>query len=282
MILNQPKTNLKRISLIRFMIILLCVSLFGIASCKKNDDKQPDNLDKDPEVVIKCTHIEYSILEGTIYETKVHIFESNVDGPRLFIMGGTHGDELAGWKAGLELVNKTDWHGTVMLIPQCNILADQLEVRYPGVNNSGMYDGVKYSDLNRSFPGDADGTATQKISNAIIREVENFNPEYAIDLHESRSSASEGRVGETLIFGNNKYALITSDIVYDFNQQYIREGEQRFTTDTNPPSGSFNLYCGTVLNICSYTIETNRNLALERRIEQQLQMLSVIFTYIWN
>ena len=262
-------------------MLLLIFNIVTLVSCKSSDEEEtPD--DKTPEVEIKCTTDSYPILEGGIYETMVYTFESNVPGPRLFIMGGTHGDEIAGWKAALELVKKTDWHGSVMLIPQCNILADTLNQRYAGANNGGVYNGVTYKDLNRNFPGSPTGDATQKIAAAIIAEVIKFNPTYAIDLHESRSSASEGRVGETLIYSNPKSALLADEIVTSFNRQYIKGYEKNFSTDSNPPAGSFNGYCGTTLKVHAFTIETNRTLDIDRRIEQQLQLLNILFDQIWN
>lgn len=257
--------------------LIIVLSIISLGSCNKQDNNNPP---KEEEITIEKET--YNILEGTIYETPVYIFRSSVAGPRLFIMGGTHGDEVAGWKTGLELLKKKDWHGTVMLIPQCNILADQLVQRYPGAKAGGNYNGITYQDLNRKFPGSADGTITQQIAYAISQEVIKFNPEYAIDLHESLANASQGRVGETLIYGNKKSALLAADITADFNETYIKEGEHTFNPDTNPPSGSFNNYFSTTLDIHVFTIETNRNLEESRRIEQQLQLLSVMFDYFWN
>ncbi len=281
---------MKKITIVnKFLILLVLLFSLTLFSCTKKEEKDNNSSkEKDPGQdesgeEIRLTTTSYSILGETPYETTVYTFKSSKPGPKVFIMGGTHGDELAGWKAGLELVNKKDWQGEVMLIPQCSILADTLEQRYPGIGNNGKYQGVTYQDLNRNFPGKADGTVTEQIANAIITELIKFNPEYAIDLHESRSSASQGRVGETLIYGNaKKSALLADDIISDFNNKYIQLGENNFCAETNPPLGSFNRYCGVDLNIQSFTIETNRTLKLERRIEQQLQLLNIFFEYIWN
>ena len=228
------------------------------------------------------SHTQSTILTGTIWETDVHYFESSVSGPRVAIVGGIHGDEIAGWNAALELLNREDFIGSIMIIPKANKLACEAVQRYPGLGKD--YNGYTYSDLNRTFPGKEDGTVTEKISYAIANAVKDFNPDHVIDLHESLHSYSYGSkyIGNQIIYGNSYSNLIGYDIVDDFNNRYLIEGEDRFCVDTYAPGGSFNSYFGALYpKSCVFTIETNRELVFTRRVEQQLQLLDCMFNYFW-
>ncbi len=294
----------------KFMTIILCLGIICFTSCKKEEnpkgddnpvvDNIPGDIEDDGEnkpIEIINEHTTSKLLAGTIYETTVHIFKSNIEGPKVAIVGGIHGDEVAGWKTALDLVKRNDFQGEVMIIPQANILADTLEHRYPGFKygtslKSGIYDNIQYSDLNRIFPGKANGNPTQKIANAIATTVESFAPDYIIDLHESRRSVQNESplLGDLLIYGNSYSSLFCDDIVYEFNNKYLLKGETSFGIDTNPPAGSFCNYFGTTFpKSIVFTIETNRETvgavdtaSLDRRIEQQTQILDIFFKTIWK
>lgn len=295
---------MKKINLVnKVLIFFICLGLLALTGCKtdesnnnnnQNQNNNQNNNQNQTPVEITNEHTTYSILEDTIYETTVHLFKSNVEGPRVAIVGGIHGDEIAGWKAALELVKRNDFKGEVLIIPQAHILADTLEHRYPGyrydVINTKEHNGIKYSDLNRTFGQNKTGV-TQTIADAIEQTVREFNPEYIIDLHESRRSsadASSPLLGDLIIYGNSNSCLFAEDMVYEFNQKYLLPRETAFGTDTNAPVGSFCNHFGTIFpNSIVFTIETNREYYsgqdtadLSRRIEQQLQMLDIFFGLI--
>ena len=230
------------------------------------------------------THTQDTILTGTIWETEVHYFESNIEGPKVTIVGGIHGDELAGWNAALRLLEKEGYFiGTVMIIPKANIQGCNAQQRYPGMGEP--YNGYTYHDLNRNFPGVEDGNVTQRIAFEIVKVITEFEPDHVIDLHESRHSYSYGGkyIGNQIIYGNGYSSVIGYDIVDDFNTRYLKEGEEVFCVDTYAPGGSFNSYFGALYKkACVFTIETNRELELSRRIEQQLELLDCMFNYFWN
>ena len=235
----------------------------------------------------------WTILEDSIYETTVYKFTSEIPGPRCVIVGGIHGDEVAGWKAALQLKDKRDFVGEVMIIPQASILACKREERYPG-RGIGAVNGVTYKDLNRNFPGDPDGNVTKQIAYAISETVKSFNPDVIVDLHESlRSSSSSyydqdtsSRLGDLLIYGNSWTSPFTQTVIEDYNALYLQDGDYPFGTDTYAPGGSFNQYFGKLYEErIVFTIETTRYFSdsepkdEDRRIQQQLELIDLALKY---
>lgn len=244
---------------------------------------------------IKNNEVEtWTILENSIYKTTVYKFTSDTPGKRCVIVGGIHGDEVAGWKAALQLKERRNFKGEVLIIPQASILACKREERYPGYGDA--VNGIKYKDLNRNFPGNPNGNVTEKIADAIAQTVKDFDADIIVDLHESRSSASssffeedqKSRLGDLLIYGNSWTSLFTQTVVEDYNASYLQDGDYPFGTDTYAPGGSFNQYFGKLYeDRIVLTIETTRYVDYDkriskdedRRIQQQLEMIDLIFKY---
>ena len=279
--------------------------LIPAACTGQPDENGTGGTDQPTEQQVTVTHTRNVLLEGTSWETAVHTYVTDKQVPKIAIVGGIHGDELAGWTTALELVGDFNEDlpgicGEILLIPQANILADTLEDRYPGrkgaVSGVGTVDGVKYSDLNRSFPNGRASNATEAtitISDAIRAAVESFDPDYIIDLHESRHSWTEQDItstslGDTLIFKNE--ALFMDDLLYYYNQVYLEEGETQFTSNPASTKGSFNYYFSNLYpDKVVFTIETNRGyvsgqntIALSVRVRQQHNILNALFDIVWD
>ena len=260
------------------IIIAIFFLTIGCAKTQTTDDDPTPEPEPEPKEEIVLEKSNYTIMTGTTVETTVYVFKSNVSGPTVFITGGTHGDELAGWHAALKLLERDDYRGTVIIIPRLNRLACELEQRYPGT-----VDGVKYTDLNRAFPGDENGTITQQLAYAIQEEILKYDPKYVIDLHESRGSYTGGqRLGDQLLWGNAKTALMLEDVLEIYNTKYLEEGDAPFMLDGPGVEHSLNYWVGTVLGKYEFTVETSRLLALDKRISQQLNIINSFFEYIWN
>ena len=274
--------------------------LIGILSSCSNISNSSNNVTSDTSsdtIEINNTVETWKILEDSIYETTVYKFTSDVPGKKCVIVGGIHGDEVAGWKAALQLKDKRDFVGEVLLIPQANILACKREERYPGkVANAGAVavNGIKYQDLNRNFPGDPNGNVTKQIAHEISQTVIDFDPDVVIDLHESLRSSSashfeEGtssRLGDLLIYGNSWTSLFTQTVIEEYNASYLKEGDYPFGTDTYAPGNSFNQYFGKLYEErIVLTIETTRYFNATkpkdetRRIEQQLELVDLVLKY---
>lgn len=282
------------------LAFLICSLTFS-AAC--DNGKQPD--DGGDDIAATVTRTESKLLENTVCETPVYTYETDKEGPRVAIVGGIHGDEVAGWNAGLQLVDTIEGLpgvcGSILLIPQANIVADTRVERYPGrssaVSGVATVDGVKYSDLNRSFPDGRAANATEAtigISDAIRFAVEAFNADFIIDLHESRRSWTEQDVtstslGDTLIFKNEP--LFMDDLIYYYNSSYKMADDTEFTSNPACVKGSFNYYFSNLYsNKVVFTIETTRGYVsgkgdtepLEKRVRQQLGILNALFDIIWE
>lgn len=116
-----------------------------------------------------------SLYTQTEIEVPVMIERSKLDGPTLLILGGIHGDEIN----GIEIVRRLifDKHakphrGTIICVPIVNVMAFlNLERKFA--------DG---RDLNRSFPGNKNGSLAAQVANSITQEILH-QVDYVVDLH---------------------------------------------------------------------------------------------------
>ncbi len=89
----------------------------------------------------------------------------NGDGPTALLSGANHGDEYEGPLALYELARTLEpgqVSGTVIIVPAMN---------YPAFRAGTRTSPIDKGNMNRSFPGRPDGTATQKIADYFQREL---------------------------------------------------------------------------------------------------------------
>ena len=101
---------------------------------------------------------------------------SNGKGPTVLLTGGVHGDEFEGPAALMRLLQQLepeDIQGRLIIIPALNAMAFEQSSRVSPL------DGV---NLNRAFPGDANGTPTQMLAH-FIETVLLPQCDAVIDLH---------------------------------------------------------------------------------------------------
>lgn len=96
-------------------------------------------------------------------------------GPVLFVTAALHGDEINGTGAIRQLILEPDLEitrGTLILVPVLNVLGFERHSRYLPDRR----------DLNRSFPGSAEGSLASRIAALIFREIV-ARADFGIDLH---------------------------------------------------------------------------------------------------
>ena len=105
----------------------------------------------------------------------------NGNGPRVLLVAGNHGDEYEGQVALMKLVRSLepkDIKGRIIVLSSANFPAAMA-----GTRTSPIDDG----NLNRSFPGDPNGTVTQQIA-YYIETVLLPQCEFVLDMHSGGSS----------------------------------------------------------------------------------------------
>lgn len=110
-------------------------------------------------------------------ETELLLGEVGDGGPGALITAGIHGDEgpWGGWaiKRLLQRVHARDLTGFIRVVPLANPLAMQADKRNAPVDQL---------DLNRAFPGDSDGSYTERIAHILADEALE-GVDTVIDLH---------------------------------------------------------------------------------------------------
>ena len=105
----------------------------------------------------------------------VHVRRATEDGPVVFVTAALHGDEINGTGAIRHLILDDDFHlirGSLILVPVLNLLAFERHSRYLPDRR----------DLNRCFPGSANGTQASRTADRIFSEIV-ARSDYGIDLH---------------------------------------------------------------------------------------------------
>ena len=113
----------------------------------------------------------------------VSIHNGPAPGPTMVLTAAAHGDELN----GIEVVREValDWdlealHGTLVMLPVLNV---------PGFLAQQRYLPIYDRDLNRSFPGDPEGTGAKRMADTIFRNF--VEPaDLGIDFHTSTRGRS--------------------------------------------------------------------------------------------
>jgi predicted deacylase len=122
--------------------------------------------------------------DGVSTSIPVTVFNGAQDGPVVTLVAGIHGAEYSPILAMQRVVRQLDsatMAGAVIVVHNANLPAFQQRTVYVG-----PYD---LKNLNRAFPGDADGSITERIAHVLTEEVIK-QTDYLIDIHSG--DANEG------------------------------------------------------------------------------------------
>ena len=123
------------------------------------------------EVALEVTE-SYSSLSIPI---PVFVFRGKEEGPTVFVSAALHGDEINGTGAIRSLICDGLFElqrGTLILVPVVNLLGFDRHSRYLPDRR----------DLNRCFPGSAEGSLASRMAKLIFSEIVG-RADYGIDLH---------------------------------------------------------------------------------------------------
>lgn len=162
----------------------------------------------------------------------VTVARGHKDGPTLFLTAAVHGDEINGIAVVREVLDRL----------QVDALSGTL-VGIPVVNRFGFATGERYlpdrRDLNRFFPGDAQGPMPGRIADTLFRKVL-VKCDAGIDIH----TATLGRANLCHVRGRADVPAVR-DLMRAFGTPVMMDGEgprgslRRATTDAGVPAINF-------------------------------------------
>ena len=206
----------------------------------------------------------YVIAEGTEWENTVVVRHGAQEGPSVYIVGGIHGDETAGWTAANLLKELCPRAGTVYILSPANVYGAEHDKRTTRSDR----------DLNRNFPGDPEGWDAERIAASIYADVEACSPDLLLDLHETKGPQESAPERDDL-----RNAVIVNDVaqISDLVWELTVEGD--LTLMGSPPAGSINRTVSEQLGIPAITLETWRGEALKERVARQIRFVEKVLTF---
>ena len=148
---------------------------------------------------------------------------SDEDGPGLAVIGGVHGTEYAAQDATVEFWNEIDaskMRGSVRVV----LCADTAALE----GHSAYVNPIDGENLNRMWPGDPNGTLTQRIAHAITTEVISQS-DAVIDVHGGEWDEDIGCFIITHSTGDSDLDKRTLDLAMALGFTYVE------VTDANGP-----------------------------------------------
>lgn len=219
-----------------------------------------------PKEAVKTSFL---LAEGRPGETECYILDSGHAGPTVFLLAGTHGNETAGYKAAEQLLERLrPKTGRAVLVPHANKQAILIEKR------TGE-DGV---DMNRAYPGSADGDPIQVLTAQIMGAIRKYDPVCVVDMHEGKDFYGMNEsIGNSIVVGQTQGSF---EHVLDILEMVNTPNDDLpdFVYEGNAPEGSLNCTVSRDLGIDAFTVETSRKLPLETRVSQQLRIVTSILT----
>ncbi len=210
------------------------------------------------------------LAEGTAAETCLTVLESGQPGPAVFVIGGVHGDETAGWTAANRLAKETKLSsGTLYIVSPANAWGATHSNRLTAENR----------DLNRLFPGGLDGDSSERLAAELFSEIEQANPAVVFDLHESLPKrANRDDLGSSIIFDSiDGIEDLILGMLLETQSGGLCSGP--FTCYTGAPIGSINRIVNDTLDLRVITVETFREDALETRVQDHLDLVHYALKY---
>ena len=271
--------------------LLVIVFLISCTSHTYQLTKKSQQIYNDLGTIGKDIKIE--MMPGTPFQTPAFIYDSKKPGSTVLIIGGTHGNEPAGYEAGLRLVdilkNKPPVEGKVVLIPLANRKAVENYNRYIPVP-----EGVdrERGNLNRCYPGVKDGLPMQQMAWQIQQLAIKYKAKIFIDMHEAPflhldtppESYRDRGLGQVLIYTpNDASGWLVMELLDGINEK-ITASTHKFSAVDKPIKLSAAWWAGKELDIASFTFETYKKVDIEERISYHLGLVKIALQYagVWE
>ncbi|HHX87477.1 MAG TPA: hypothetical protein GX693_04770 [Firmicutes bacterium] len=223
------------------------------------------------ESLPEVNRTERQILGGTPDQTTLYIIESLQEGPVVLVIGGIHGNEPAGVLAAESISTWVIDQGTLLVIPRANARAVSTVTRCA----------LGGGDLNRSFPGTPRGSSCQKLARAIYSVMEEFRPQWVIDLHEAQEyeQVITGALGQTIIYPRNSNTLDIISRVLEYVNNMDGPSKYPFTLRRGAVPGG-TICAALSLGLDGFLVETCRKEPLDTRVNQHLRAVNSLLQLI--
>ncbi|MTV47386.1 hypothetical protein GJ688_00150 [Heliobacillus mobilis] len=206
--------------------------------------------------------------KGTSWETTMYIIKGDKPGPTVWVSGGVHGNEPAGYKAAGQVKNWKIDKGTLIVLPEANKVGIKKFRRDSG-----------FGDLNRAFPQSKKEGADNALAKAIWSEYLKYKPDYLLDLHEGFDYHVQNKdsVGQSIIYyptGNmDDYA---SKLVSKLNKTTAYS--KRFSKLKYPVGGSLARAAG-IFGSKSAIFETGDDDPINTRVKNHLTAVEMFLNH---
>jgi predicted deacylase len=180
------------------------------------------------------TVIAYIVLYNWANDIQIHVFDSHKEGPRVFMIGGTHGNEPAG-TLGLEQL--MDQFRTEKMKLESGLIAIVSHPNKIGLscNSRWLLHRLWYRDLNRNYQTTDFEQANEPISRRITNWIREYNINFILDFHEGwgYSIVQRDSMGSGIFPGLlHNSRQIAEDIVVSLNHS-ISNPSKKFTLQLN-------------------------------------------------
>ncbi|NLF28367.1 MAG: succinylglutamate desuccinylase/aspartoacylase family protein [Clostridiales bacterium] len=190
--------------------------------------------------------------------------ETGRDGPTVYVVAGAHGDEPAGILAAELLAAAGLASGRLYVLARANAWGCERRFR-------ASEDG---EDLNRAYPGSAEGGFSARASAAVFSNIASIRPDLVLDLHEAHSAAGEADfLGNTILSASLDGI---EDAVLSLVEKSAAGGlcSAPFTLTGPPVPGSLAAEVTAKLGIPAATIETWREGDIGARVGDHLTIVA--------
>ena len=190
-------------------------------------------------------------LRGDPADALVYVLDSGRPGGTLLVVGGTHANEIAGIAAATMIAElAVPEEGRIIVIPCLNSsgldYADAIDPRpYRQRLRLDAASGKRYlrygsrfvrpegrglppGDINRAYPGLADGALAQRVAAAVMALLDSERVDVAIDLHEA---GPDSRLAWTIV-ANPKNVGMAADAVLALEGAGVDMGLERSTEES--------------------------------------------------
>ncbi|WP_408958824.1 succinylglutamate desuccinylase/aspartoacylase family protein [Natrinema sp. 74] len=216
----------------------------------------------------------FVIREGTAEATTVYVTTADAAGPTAVVVGGVHGNEVAGYTAAGQIADWPIDAGRLVTIPKANAVAIERGTRNDEAGNN----------LNRQFPeGETPGTA---LARAIWNVVEKYDPDILIDLHESTGIYAGNPVdgvGQAIFHSGGEAATDAAADAADYvTRNYVDDPDLAFqlgpfSSPQSAPNGLLTHKAARDLGAQAFLAETLSDVALETRVRWHTAIVDRLF-----